>query len=391
MDFKLSEEQQAYQSLARQFARNELAPNAAAWDLEQTFPIEVLRKAGELGFMGVYCPVQAGGLGLSRLDASIVFEELAQGCTSTTAFMTIHNMATWMVAAYGPPDTVAAICPKLASGEHLASYCLTEPGAGSDAAALKTTATRTEGGYRLNGTKAFISGAGETDILVVMARVADESGVREGAGGISTFVVRGDARGVSYGRKENKMGWNSQPTRQVIFHDAQLKEVDRLGAEGDGFKIAMRGLDGGRINIATCSVGTAQAALVQAVAYMNERSAFGEPLRSFQGLQFKAADMATNLVAARQMVRLAATKLDDGDAEATLFAAMAKRFATDVCFDICNDALQIHGGYGYTKEYPLERYVRDTRVHQILEGTNEIMRVIIARKLLLEQNLDMLL
>jgi alkylation response protein AidB-like acyl-CoA dehydrogenase len=390
VDFRLTEEQQAYKSLARQFAENELAPNAAQWDQQQIFPKDVLRKAGDLGFLSLYCPEEAGGLGLSRLDASIVFEELSAGCTSTTAFMTIHNMALWMIASFGTQKVKADVCPKLTSGEHLVSYCLTEPGAGSDAAALKATAVRTEGGYRLSGTKAFISGAGDTDILVVMARVADENGVREGAGGISSFVVRGDARGVSYGRKEDKMGWNSQPTRQVNFEDVELNFDALLGAEGDGFKIAMKGLDGGRINIATCSLGTAMAALEQAVSYMGERKAFGDTLKQFQGLQFKIADMATDLVASRQMIRLAATKLDDGDSDATLYAAMAKKFATDACFEICNQALQIHGGYGYTKEYPLERYVRDTRVHQILEGTNEIMRVIVARKIMLQENLEIL-
>jgi alkylation response protein AidB-like acyl-CoA dehydrogenase len=384
MDFTYNDEQIAYRDTARQFAAKELAPYAAQWDANEEFPKGVLRHAGELGFCALYTPQDVGGLGLSRLDASIVFEELAHGCTSTTAFLTIHNMALWMVASFGSESAKADLCPELVSGAKLASYCLTEPGAGSDAAALKTVAKKTAGGYQLTGTKAFISGAGDTDVLVVMARLEDDAGVQPGAKGICAFAMDATTPGISFGRKEAKMGWNSQATRQVNFDAAFVPEQRRLGREGDGFKIAMRGLDGGRINIATCSVGTAQAAFEQARAYMGERKAFGQVLGAFQGLQFKLADMATNLIASRQMVRLAAWKLDNQDSDATMFCAMAKRFATDMCFDVCNDALQIHGGYGYIKEYPLERYVRDTRVHQILEGTNEIMRVIIARRLLIE-------
>jgi hypothetical protein len=383
MDFALSEEQQAFRDAARAFAVRELAPHAAHWDEAQVFAKDVIRKAGELGFCGLYTPVADGGLGLSRLDASLVIEELAQGCTSTTAFITIHNMALWMIATFGGAEVKARWCPRLVTGEALASYCLTEPNAGSDAASLKTIARRERDGYRLTGTKVFISGAGETDVLVVMARVEDESGVRAGAGGVSSFVVPADAAGVSYGRKEQKMGWNSQPTRQINFDGAYVPAAYRLGAEGEGFKIAMKGLDGGRINIATCSLGTAQAALDRAASYLGERKQFGQALAQFQALQFRLADMATELVAARQMVRLAAWKLDRGDPEATTYCAMAKRFATDVGFEVCNQALQLHGGYGYIREFPLERHVRDTRVHQILEGTNEIMRVIIARRLLL--------
>ena len=383
MDFGLSDEQIAFRDAARAFAERELAPEAARWDEEQIFPKDVLLKAGELGFMSLYTPVADGGLGLSRLDSSIVIEELARGCTSTTAYITIHNMALWMIATFGGEALKAALCPKLATGEQLASYCLTEPGAGSDAASLRSVARACADGYRLSGTKAFISGAGETDVLVVMARVADADGVREGAGGISSFVVPGDARGVSYGRKEQKMGWNSQPTRQITFDDVQVPASARLGAEGEGFKIAMRGLDGGRINIATCSIGTAQAALERTAAYLEERRQFGQALGRFQALQFRLADMATELVAARQMVRLAAWKLDRSESDATTYCAMAKRFATDAGFEICNQALQLHGGYGYIKELPLERHVRDVRVHQILEGTNEIMRVIIARRLMM--------
>ena len=384
MNFDLNDDQFAFRDTARQFAANEFAPHAARWDGNEEFPREAIARAGELGFCGLYTPEAAGGLGLSRLDASIVLEELARGCTSTTAFISIHNMATWMIGRFAAPETRDALCPSLAAGATLASYCLTEPGAGSDAGALKTTAGKTEGGYVLNGTKAFISGAGDTDVLLVMARLAGVCGSRPGAAGISAFAVDADAPGVSFGRKEAKLGWNSQATRQIVFEDVRVPAARLLGAEGDGFKIAMRGLDGGRIGIASCSVGTAQAAVEQSRAYMGERRAFGRTIGSFQALQFKLADMATNLVASRQMVRLAAWKLDHKHADATIYCAMAKRFATDLCFDICNDALQIHGGYGYIKEYPLERYLRDTRVHQILEGTSEIMRVIIARRLLLE-------
>ncbi len=382
MNFDLTEEQLAFQDTARQFAANELAPRAARWDALEEFPRAAIAQAGELGFCGLYVPEDVGGLGLSRLDASLVIEELARGCTSTAAFISIHNMATWMIGAFATPQTREALCPGLAVGETLASYCLTEPGAGSDAAALKTTARKTEGGYVLNGTKAFISGAGDTEILVVMARLIDADGPRAGADGISAFAVDADAPGISFGRKEAKMGWNNQATRQVVFEDAMVPGARLLGAEGEGFKIAMRGLDGGRINIAACSVGTACAAVQQARAYMSERRAFGRSIGGFQALQFKLADMATHLVASRHMVRLAAWKLDHADGDATTYCAMAKRLATDLCFDICNEALQIHGGYGYIKEYPLERYLRDSRVHQILEGTSEIMRVIIARRLL---------
>ena len=384
MEFELNEEQAAFRDAARQFAANEFAPNASHWDENAEFPRAAIARAGELGFCGLYTPEAAGGLGLTRLDASIVLEELARGCTSTTAFISIHNMAAWMIGAFGTDEVRATLAPSLASGESLASYCLTEPGAGSDAAALKATARKTEGGYVLNGTKAFISGAGDTEVLLVMARLADASGVRPGSGGISAFAVDASAPGISFGRKEAKLGWNSQATRQVVFEDVMVPAARLLGAEGEGFSIAMRGLDGGRVNIAACSVGTAQAAVEQSRSYMSERHAFGQAIGSFQGLQFKLADMATNVVAARQMVRLAAWKLDNGDADATVYCAMAKRFATDLGFEVCNEALQIHGGYGYIKEYPLERYLRDTRVHQILEGTSEIMRVIVARRLLLE-------
>ncbi|EJG0100724.1 acyl-CoA dehydrogenase family protein [Vibrio parahaemolyticus] len=379
MDFELNEDQRAFADTAQQFSLERLAPMAAEWDEKQNFPKDVLREAGELGFLCLYTPEEHGGLGLSRLDASIVFEQLSMGCTSTTAFMTIHNMVSWMVASFATEDVRAKYCPKLVTGEWLGSYCLTEPNAGSDAASLTTTASKKGDTYVLNGGKAFISGAGETDVLVVMARTGEA-----GAKGVSAFVVPAQADGISYGRKEPKMGWNSQPTRAVTFDNVVIPASHLLGEEGQGFIFAMKGLDGGRINIATCSVGTAQQALNQATQYMLERKQFGKSLAQFQALQFKLADMATELVAARQLVRYAASKLDRGDPDATTYCAMAKRFATDVGFQICDQALQIYGGYGYIKEYPLERYFRDVRVHQILEGTNEIMRLIIARRLLSE-------
>ncbi|TOG13854.1 acyl-CoA dehydrogenase [Vibrio parahaemolyticus] len=379
MDFELNEDQRAFADTAQQFSLERLAPMAAEWDEKQNFPKDVLREAGELGFLSLYTPETHGGLGLSRLDASIVFEQLSMGCTSTTAFMTIHNMVSWMVASFATEDVRAKYCPKLVTGEWLGSYCLTEPNAGSDAASLTTTASKKGDTYVLNGGKAFISGAGETDVLVVMARTGEA-----GAKGVSAFVVPAQADGISYGRKEPKMGWNSQPTRAVTFENVVTPASHLLGEEGQGFIFAMKGLDGGRINIATCSVGTAQQALNQATRYMQERKQFGKSLAQFQALQFKLADMATELVAARQLVRYAASKLDRGDSDATTYCAMAKRFATDVGFQICDQALQIHGGYGYIKEYPMERYFRDVRVHQILEGTNEIMRLIIARRLLSE-------
>ncbi|MFD2166035.1 acyl-CoA dehydrogenase family protein [Thalassotalea euphylliae] len=379
MNFDLTEDQQMFADTAKQFADAEFAPHAAKWDAEHIFPKDVIAKAGELGFCGLYTPEDAGGLGLSRLDASIIFEQLSMGCTATTAMMTIHNMATWMIATWGQESVKDTWCPELVMGEKLASYCLTEPGAGSDAASLRTSAKKDGEHYVVNGSKMFISGAGDTDVLVVMVRTGGE-----GAKGISALAIPADSEGIIYGKSEEKLGWNAQPTKLITFDNVKVPLENLLGEEGDGFKIAMKGLDGGRINIATCSVGTAQQALNTAMEYMQERQQFGKPIAAFQGLQFKLADMATELVAARQMVRLAAYKLDAGDPEATAYCAMAKRFATDVGFQVCDAALQIHGGYGYIKEYPLERHFRDVRVHQILEGTNEIMRVIIARRLLTE-------
>ena len=385
MDFALSDEQLAYVASARAFAQAEMAPNAAQWDAESHFPVEVLRKAGELGFMGMYTPESAGGLGMSRLDASLIVEELAKGCTTTAAFLTIHNMATNMIGKYGQADLIETWCPDLVMGTKLASYCLTEPGAGSDAASLRTRAELDGDHYVVNGAKVFISGAGSTDILVVMLRTG-------GAGpkGITALAIPADSEGITYGKKEEKMGWNAQPTRMISFDNVRVPLANRLGNEGQGFAIAMEGLDGGRINIATCSVGTAQHALNQAVSYAQERKQFDQAIAEFQATQFRLADMQTELVAARQMVRLAAFKLDSGDSQATTYCAMAKRFATDVGFSVCNDALQVFGGYGYIKEYPMERMVRDTRVHQILEGTNEVMRVIIARRMLINGALEVI-
>lgn len=381
MDFSLTDDQRALVQAAADFSRVELAEHAADWDARSHFPIDVIRRAGEAGFLGVYTPEAHGGLGLSRLDASLIFEQLSQGCISTTAYLTIHNMVTWMVASWGSDALREHWVPRLVSGECLGCYCLTEPGAGSDAANLRTRAVREGDEYVVSGSKMFISGAGANDVLVVMVRTGEPD---SGASGISTLLVPADADGISYGKNEEKMGWKSQPTRLVSFDGVRVPVGNRLGAEGEGFKLAMKGLDGGRLNIASCSLGAAQHALTLARNYLGDRKQFGRELSSFQALQFKLADMATELVAARLMVRQAAWRLDQGDPEATAHCAMAKRFATDMGFNVCNEALQLHGGYGYLKEFPLERMVRDTRVHQILEGTNEIMRVIIARRLLTE-------
>ena len=385
MDFSLSDDQRAFVESARAFSEGALAPHAAKWDEESIFPKEVLAEAGELGFMGMYTPEEAGGLGMSRLDASLIVEELSKGCTATAAFLTIHNMATNMVGKYCSQAVMDQWCPALVSGSKLASYCLTEPGAGSDAGSLRTSAVQDGDDYLVNGSKVFISGAGETDVLVVML-LTGEAGPK----GISALLIPADAQGISYGKKEDKMGWNAQPTRMVTFDNVRVPVANRLGREGQGFAIAMEGLDGGRINIATCSIGTAQQALEEAVAYVQERKQFDTAIADFQATQFKLADMLTDLVAARQMVRLAASKLDNKDSQASTYCAMAKRFATDVGFNVCNDALQLYGGYGYIKEYPMERHVRDTRVHQILEGTNEIMRVIVSRRLLMEGALEVI-
>lgn len=379
MDFDLTTTQKEYRDLARNFSEKELKPYAAQWDREAVFPKETLSKAGELGFLSLYVDTNYGGMGLGRLDASIIFEQLAQGCTSTTAFMTIHNMAIWMVSKFASEDLKEEWFPALSQGTKLASYCLTEPGSGSDAASLKTTAKKEGDHFVLNGSKAFISGSGATDCLVLMARTGEQ-----GAKGISCFLIPADLPGIEYGKNELKMGWKNQPTRLVSLTDVKVHKKNLIGEEGNGFKIAMQGLDGGRINIATCSIGTAQAAMEEAQRYMNEREQFGKKISEFQAMQFKIADMVTELVAARNMTRLAAFKIDQGHGEATTYSAMAKRYATDVGFNICNEALQIFGGYGYIQEYPLERNVRDVRVHQILEGTNEIMRMIIGRRMIME-------
>ncbi|MDH0340085.1 acyl-CoA dehydrogenase family protein [Chromobacterium haemolyticum] len=385
MDFALTEEQIAFQDSARDFAASELAPRAAEWDEEEIFPLEVIRRSGEMGFLGLYTPEAYGGLGLPRLDSAIIFEELAAGCTSTAAYLTIHNMVAWMIASFGSPELAQRWVPRMVSGELLSSYCLTEPGAGSDAASLKTRAERKGDHYVLNGSKMFISGAGSTQVLVVMARTGGP-----GPKGVSAFVVPADAAGVQYGKKEKKMGWNSQPTRAITFDNVEIPASNRLGEEGQGFAFAMKGLDGGRINIATCAVGTAQAALAAAQRYVQERQQFRQPLAELQSVQFRLADMLTELVAARQMVRLAAWKLDQASPDASAYCAMAKRLATDLSFNVANNALQLFGGYGYLKDFPLERHVRDLRVHQILEGTNEVMRMIVARKLLQDGALETL-
>ncbi|MDP1618355.1 acyl-CoA dehydrogenase family protein [Phenylobacterium sp.] len=376
MDFEFSEDQRALQAAAQAFAAAELTPFSAQWDRESHFPVDTLRRAASLGFAGIYLSEDVGGAGLSRLDASIIFEALAYGDVASTAYLTIHNMAAWMIDRFGDADLRARYLPRLTTMELVASYCLTEPGAGSDAAALTTTAVRDDEVYVLNGSKAFISGGGTSDLYVVMARTGGP-----GAGGVSAFVVEAGTPGLSFGARERKMGWNAQPTAQVNFDGVRVPASNRIGAEGEGFRFAMMGLDGGRLNIASCSLGGAALALDTAQAYLAERRQFGRPLRDFQALQFKLADMATELEAARLMVRRAAAALDAGRPDATKLCAMAKRFATDAGFHVANEALQLHGGYGYLADYPLERIVRDLRVHQILEGTNEIMRVIIAREM----------
>ena len=379
MDFELSEEQRAFQEVAQNFAASELAPHAGEWDRDAIFPVPVIRKAAELGFAGIYVREDVGGSALSRLDAALIFEALSEGCTSTAAFISIHNMASWMIDRFGSEEQRQRWLPRLTSMEIIASYCLTEPSSGSDAASLKTKAVRDGDHYVLNGSKAFISGAGTSDIYVCMVRTGGE-----GAGGVSCIVVEKGTPGLSFGAPEKKMGWNSQPTAQVNFEDCRVPVENRIGEEGEGFKFAMMGLDGGRLNIGACSLGTARAALKQAKIYMGERQQFGKSLAQFQALQFKLADMATELEAARLMIYQAAHKVDRKAPDATKFAAMAKRFATDAGFNVINDALQLHGGYGYLKDFPLERHLRDARVHQILEGTNEIMRVIIAREMFKE-------
>ncbi len=377
MEFELSEAQRAIQTLARDFAANEMAPYAAGWDEGCIFPVEALRKAAALGFAGLYVKDDVGGANLSRLDAALVLEALAGACTSTAAYISIHNMAAWMIDAFGNAAQRQRFLPDLCTMRHFASYCLTEPASGSDAAALKTRAVRDGDVYVLNGTKAFISGGGVSDLYVCMVRTGGA-----GADGISCLVVEKNAPGLSFGKQERKLGWHSQPTAMVIFEDCRVPVANRIGAEGDGFRIAMKGLDGGRVNIGACSLGAAATCLELAREHLLVREQFGKKLAAFQALQFKVADMATELEAARLMIFRAAAALDAGAENATMLCAMAKRLATDIGFEVCNAALQLFGGYGYLMDHPIERFVRDTRVHQILEGTNEIMRVIIARRFL---------
>jgi hypothetical protein len=377
IELEPSEEQQAIAELARDFARSELAPFAAAWDRDHVFPVATLRKAAALGLAGIYVGEEVGGSGLGRLEAALVFEELARGCTSTAAYLSIHNMVAWMIDAHGDAEQRRAFLPDLCTMARLGSYCLTEPGSGSDAAALKTTARADGADYVLDGSKAFISGAGEADLYLVMCRTGGP-----GPAGISAILVEKGTPGLSFGKPEEKLGWHSQPTAMVILEGCRVPMRNRIGAEGQGFKIAMRGLDGGRINIAACSLGAAAECLDRALAYCRERRQFGRAIGEFQHTQFTLADMATELEAARLLVWRAATRLDAGAADATQAAAMAKRFATDLGFAIVDRALQLHGGYGYIRDYEIERYLRDTRVHRILEGTNEIMRLVIARRLL---------
>jgi alkylation response protein AidB-like acyl-CoA dehydrogenase len=379
MDFDLNEDQSAIRTMALDFAAAELAPHALAWDHDKHFPVDTLRQAGALGFGGIYVREDVGGTGLTRLDAALIFEALSTGCPTIAAYISIHNMCAWMIDRFGSEEQRQAWLPGLTTMERLASYCLTEPGAGSDAAALRTRAVREGDHYVLDGAKQFISGAGTSDVYIVMARTG-ETGPR----GISAFVVEKDTPGLSFGANERKMGWNAQPTRTVVLAGARVPAANRLGDEGRGFAMAMAGLDGGRLNIASCSLGGAQAALDRTLRYMGERRAFGQRIADFQALQFRLADMATSLEAARTFLWRAAAALDAKRPDATKLCAMAKRFVTDAGFDVANEALQLHGGYGYLSEYGIEKIVRDLRVHQILEGTNEIMRVIIARSLLAE-------
>ncbi|XP_035227843.1 isobutyryl-CoA dehydrogenase, mitochondrial-like [Stegodyphus dumicola] len=375
----LSEQQVQIQNIAQDFAMKEMFPNMAIWDEKEIFPIETLRKAAALGFGAIYISEDHGGAGLTRLDASIIFEALSRGCVSTTAYLTIHNMALWMIDHYGNKEQKQKWLPKLSTMEHFASYCLTEPGSGSDAASLMTTAKRDEEFYVLNGTKAFISGGGESDIYVVMVRTGER-----GPKGISCLVVEKGTPGLSFGKKERKLGWNSQPTRAVIFEDCRVPTSNRIGAEGQGFNIAMNGLNGGRINIESCilSLGAAYSSLEIASEYVKTRKQFGKSLSEFQHNQFLLARMASNLIASRLLVRKAAETLQKGGLETVSMCAAAKYFTTEKCFEIVNHAVQLHGGYGYLKDYPVQQYLRDIRVHQILEGTSEVMLMLISRDML---------
>jgi alkylation response protein AidB-like acyl-CoA dehydrogenase len=377
MDFSLSDDQRAFQATARQFARDAMMPHARDWDENETFPVGTLRAAAALGFGGIYVKDDVGGSALSRLDATIIFEELAQGCTSTAAYISIHNMAAWMIDAFGGEAQRKRFLPQLCTMEHFASYCLTEPGSGSDAASLSTRARRDGDHYVLDGAKAFISGGGVSDIYVCMVRTGGE-----GPKGISCIVVEKGTKGLSFGAQEKKLGWKSQPTAMVIFENCRVPAENLIGSEGQGFRIAMAGLDGGRLNIAACSIGGAQFCLDRTIDYMKERKQFGSKLSDFQALRFRVADYATELEAARLMVRRAAHAVSENEPGGTRLAAMAKRLATDIGFEAVNGCLQLHGGYGYLRDHPIERVLRDVRVHQILEGTNEVMRLIVSRDLM---------
>jgi alkylation response protein AidB-like acyl-CoA dehydrogenase len=377
MDFDLSEEQRAIQETARAFAREEMMPFARQWDEDEVFPADTLRRAAGLGFGGIYVSTELGGSALSRLDAALIFEELAQGCPSTAAYISIHNMVAWMIDAYGSSELRRRFLPDLCAMAKFGSYCLTEPESGSDAASLKTRARRDHDQYVLDGTKAFISGGGTSDVYLVMARTG-EGGPR----GISCFLVENGTPGLSFGAQEKKLGWHSQPTAMVILDACRIPAANRVGAEGEGFKIAMSALDGGRLNIAACSLGGAQFCLDRTVDYMKQRKQFGTRLADMQALGFRVADYATELEAARLMLYRAATALDRREPAVTRLAAMAKRLATDAGFAVVNGCLQLHGGYGYLRDHPIERVLRDLRVHQILEGTNEVMRLIVSRDLL---------
>ena len=375
--FDLTDDQRQIQEMAQKFTADAITPFAAEWDEKHIFPRDTIRQAAELGFGSIYVSEESGGIGLGRLEAALIMEAMAYGCPSTSAFISIHNMASWMIDRFGSKEVKEKYLPSLIPMGRIASYCLTEPSSGSDAAALKTKAVRDGDDYVVSGSKAFISGAGENEIYVTMVRTGED-----GPKGISALVIEKDMKGVSFGANEKKLGWHSQPTAQVNFDEVRVPVANRIGGEGEGFRIAMMGLDGGRLNIGACSLGGARACCEAARDYMLERRQFGQRLADFQALQFKFADMATELDAARLMLRRAAASLDKGDPDATLHCAMAKRLATDTGFQVCNKALQLHGGYGYLKDFGIERYLRDVRVHQILEGTNEIMRVIIARRLL---------
>jgi hypothetical protein len=377
VDFSLNEDQRAFKDMAASFSRDELAPNAKEWDEQSIFPIPTLRKAAELGFGGIYVREDVGGSALTRLDATLIFEELSKGCTSTAAYISIHNMVAWIIDNFASEELRQKYLSKLCTMELLTSYCLTEPGSGSDAASLRTSAKDDGDHYILNGSKAFISGGGVSDLYAVMVRTGGD-----GPAGVSCLLVEKGTPGLSFGANEVKLGWKSQPTAQVNFQDCRVPKTNLVGEEGQGFKIAMSALDGGRLNIGACSIGAAQACLEHALSYVQERKQFGKPIGDFQALQFRIADMATELEAARLLLHKAAGAVDMKSPDATRLAAMAKRLATDTGFKVVNEALQLHGGYGYLRDYPIERFFRDVRVHQILEGTNEIMRLIIARQLL---------